>query len=89
MLIIVGIVALGGASDPATGRPNTQAWADWHLVGAIAGSLAILWTYVVAWNNVVANYEVIRKLVDEVTVIRQNRGLDPPNPKAKTLRGLG
>jgi hypothetical protein len=79
MLGVVGVIALGGAADPASGQPNTAAWADWHLVGAMGGILLILWTYVVAWNNVVANHEIIRIVVDEVGRIREKLGLETPN----------
>jgi len=81
MLAVVGIIALGGAADPATGRPNTQAWADWHLIGALAGIGLIAWTYVVAWNHILANHTIIQGLVAEVGRIRQERGLDRgPSP---------
>jgi len=76
MLAVVGIIALGGAADPATGRPNTQAWTDWHLVGAIVGIFLVAWTYLVAWNNIVANQAIIQSLVSEVQRIRLERGLD-------------
>jgi hypothetical protein len=76
MLTVVGIIALGGAADPATGRPNTQAWAQWHFVWAIAGILLIAWTYVVAWNNVFANHAIIEQLVAEVDRIRRERDLE-------------
>ncbi len=76
MLAVVGIVALGGAADPATGRINTQAWAEWHLVGSILGVVFIAGTYVVAWNNIFANHAIIAGLVAEVARIRRERGLD-------------
>jgi hypothetical protein len=76
MLAVVAIIALGGAADPATGRPNTQAWADWHLVGAGIGIGFIAWTYVVAWNNIVANHVIIQQLVADVARIRRERGMD-------------
>lgn len=72
MLAAVGIVALGGASDPATG-PNTRAWVDWHFGGALGGIVLIAWTYVAAWNNVVANQAIISQLVAEVAEQRRNR----------------
>ena len=80
MLAVVGIIALGGAADPATGRPNTQAWAEWHLAGAIAGILLIAWTYVVAWNNVFANHAIIERIVAEVGRIRRERGWNKLEP---------
>jgi hypothetical protein len=76
MLAVVGIIALGGAADPATGRPNTRAWAQWHLSGAVAGILLIAWTYVVAWNNIFANHAIIERLVAEVGRIRHERRLE-------------
>jgi hypothetical protein len=75
MLAVVGIIALGGAADPATGRPDTQAWADWHLVGAVLGILLIAWTYLVAWNNIFANQAVIERVVSKVAQIRRKRGI--------------
>lgn len=76
MLAVVGIVALGGASDPATGRANTAAWVDWHLTGAIAGFTLIAWTYLVAWNNVSAQHAIIQSIVSRVAEIRRARGLN-------------
>lgn len=76
MLAVVGIAALGGASDPATLRPNTQAWADWHLMGALLGIAFVGCTYFVAWNNIAANHRIIEGLVGEVRRFRQERGLD-------------
>jgi hypothetical protein len=80
MLTVIGIVALGGAADPATGRPDTQAWVQWHLVGAIAGVLVIGWTYVVAWNNVLANHAMIEQIVTAVGRIRRDRDGNKPEP---------
>jgi hypothetical protein len=82
MLSVVAIIALGGAGDPATGRPNTQWWADWHLFGACLGILLIAWTYLVAWNNIQANHAIIQLLVSEVARIRRQRGLDDSNATA-------
>ncbi|MCI0332330.1 MAG: hypothetical protein L0228_03770 [Planctomycetes bacterium] len=77
MLAVIGIIALGGASDPATG-PNTKAWADWHLGGALGGTAFIAWTYFAAWNNVLTNQRIINQLVAEVASIRRERALDHP-----------
>jgi hypothetical protein len=38
MLAVVTIVALGGAADPASGRPGTQQWVTPHLLGGIVPS---------------------------------------------------
>jgi len=75
-LTVVGIIALGGAADPATLQPNTKAWANWHLMGAFFGIALIVWTFLVAWNNIVANHAIIEQLVAEVARVRADRGLD-------------
>jgi hypothetical protein len=72
MLAAVGIIALGGASDPATG-PNTRQWTFWHLGGALGGIGLIAWTYFAAWNNVVLNQGIIQKLVLDVDKIRSEQ----------------
>lgn len=76
MLVVIGVIALGAAADPATGRANTQPWADAHLVGALCGAVFIAWTYVVAWKHVVANHRIIQGILEEVDRIRGERGLD-------------
>jgi hypothetical protein len=80
MLAVVVVISLGGAADPSSRGTNTQAWADWHLAGSIIGIAFIAYTYVAAWNNVVANNAIIERLVDEVQRIRRKRGLDDGTP---------
>jgi hypothetical protein len=76
MLAVVVVISLGGAADPSSRGTNSQAWADWHLAGAIIGIAFIGYTYVAAWKNVVANQAIIERLVGEVQRIRLERGLD-------------
>jgi hypothetical protein len=76
MLAVVGIIALGGAADPATLQRNTRDWADWHLMGAFLGIALIVWTYVVAWNNIMANHAIIKQVVADVSRVRSERGLN-------------
>jgi hypothetical protein len=76
MLGVVAVIALGGAADPASLQPNTKAWANWHLIGAFLGIGLVAWTYLVSWNNILANQAIITGLVDEVGRVRQRRGLD-------------
>ena len=77
MLTVVGIIALGGAADPATGRAGTQAWAIYHLSAALAGVALIAWTYFAAWQYVWQNHTIIQEIVAEVAQIRHERGLEP------------
>jgi hypothetical protein len=76
MLTVVGIIALGGASDPSTGRENTAAWVNWHFAGALGGVAVIAWTYLVAWNNVVSQQAIIQELVAAVAKVREKQELD-------------
>ena len=76
MLAVVGVSALGAAADPATLRPNTQAWANWHLLGACSGIVFIGWTYLLAWNNIVAYHAVLEGVGNEVARVRSELGLD-------------
>ena len=83
MLSIVGVIALGAASDPATGRPGTADWAIYHLAGAIAGVAVVVFSYTVAWHNLAANREVIRQILDQVRAIRTERGLEVAEPAGR------
>jgi len=76
MLTVVGVGALGAASDPGTGRANTAAMVPNHYAGALAGLAIVSWTYYRAWLNVVENQQVIENIVALVGNIRQQRGLD-------------
>jgi hypothetical protein len=76
MLAVVGIVALGGAADPATGRPGTQNWVTPHLVGAIALAALIAWCFQSQLPRIRRQQALIEEVLDEVRVIRRDRGLD-------------
>jgi membrane associated rhomboid family serine protease len=77
MLTVVAVIALGAAADPATRRPNTQAWTDYHLAGAFAGVALIAWTYYAAWQTIAANQAIIEQILVEVSRIRRERGPEP------------
>lgn len=83
MLTVVGVIALGAAADPATGRPNTQAWTNYHLAGALAGLAVIAWSYFAAWQYVWQQHAIIEQIVAEVGEIRRGRGLGALTPAAK------
>lgn len=78
MLTVVGVGALGAASDPGTGRENTADMADVHLAGALVGMAVICWAYYQVWLNIFANQRVIQEIVAQVAKIRRERGLDEP-----------
>ena len=85
MLAVVGIVALGGAADPATGRPGTQNWVTPHLVGAMALAALIAWCFQSQLPRIRRQQALIEEVLDEVRVIRRDRGLDLHSPRALAL----
>lgn len=76
MLAVLGVAMLGAAADPMTGRANTEAWANYHLVAAFAGIAFIAWTYYLAGTLIAANQGVIQRMVERVAQIRRDRGLE-------------
>jgi hypothetical protein len=46
------------------------------LAGAFLGIVLIAWTYLVLWNNIVANQAINEQVVDEVSQYRKATGLD-------------
>jgi hypothetical protein len=78
MLTVVVVGALGAASDPGTGRPDTESMASIHQIAALVGLCIVAWTYYQAWLNIAANQEVIARIVAQVQQIRTERGLDAP-----------
>ncbi|HVU86877.1 MAG TPA: hypothetical protein VHD36_06125 [Pirellulales bacterium] len=79
MLIVVGIVALGGAGDPAgTFRgtpPPGLTWTNVHFMSAVLGICFIAWASFAQYHNIVANHAVITDVMSEVGRIRAERGL--------------
>jgi hypothetical protein len=76
MLTVVGVVALGGAADPATGRPGTEWWVTPHLIGAFAGFLLLAWVFWTEWQYIAQNQAVIAEVLEEVHRIRVERELE-------------
>jgi hypothetical protein len=76
MLTAVGVVALGGAADPATGNAGTENWVTPHLLGACCGLMLIGWSFFVEWQNIHANYLIIEDVLAQVKRIRTERGLE-------------
>ena len=76
MLAVVGLISLGGACDPSTGQPNTEAWKMPHLIGSFVVLGFLAWASVVEWNNIFANQQVIAAVLEEVKQIRAEHGLE-------------
>ena len=76
MLVAIGIIALGGAADPATGRPGSEAWVVPHLIGALGGLTFVMFSLFMQWQNIAANHVLIEEILAEVRRIRAERGLE-------------
>jgi hypothetical protein len=76
MLVIVIVIALGAAADPATGRRNLEPWGTVHLVAASLGLFYMVASLYLTWNNVAAHHALIDRIVAEVGRIRRAKGLD-------------
>jgi hypothetical protein len=76
MLVIVAVISLGAAADPATGRRNLEPWATVHLIAASLGFLFIGYSFYVTWNNVAAQHALIDRIVEAVRQIRLEKGLE-------------
>ena len=76
MLIVLGIVALGGAADPGTGSATSEAWATPHMLAALGGFAFIAAAFFMQWQNIATNHELIEQVLAEVRRIRLERGLE-------------
>ncbi len=76
MLAVIGIAALGAAADPGNGRPTSQDWATPHMLAAMGGLAFIATAFLVQWQNIAANHELIGQVMNEVRRVRQERGLE-------------
>lgn len=80
MLIAVGIIALGGAGDPAGTFHGTPppglTWSNLHFMAAALGLCFIAWASVSEYSNIEANQAVIADVMQAVGRIRRERGLE-------------
>jgi hypothetical protein len=75
ILTILGIVALGGASDPSSGMTEASKWVSFHYAAAVAGVAIVGFSYLVQAQNLAANYQIINQIIGEVRNIREEHGL--------------
>jgi len=76
MLAVVSIVALGGAADPASGRPGTRDWVTPHLIGGLTLAAAIAWCFLAQLPKIRLQHELIEAVMTEVRDARRRRGLE-------------
>lgn len=83
MLSVVAIVALGGAADPAAGRPGSENWVTPHLLGGIGLAGLIAACFQAQRLRIRQQQGLIADLLAAVYEIRRSRGLDVEPPPAK------
>lgn len=87
MLVVVGVVALGGAADPAASLrlapPAGLTWANLHLIGAIVGLALVGLGFAVQRNNMEANHTIVEEVMAAVRQVRQERGLEVEDAVAR------
>jgi hypothetical protein len=76
MLAIIGVAALGAASDPGTGRSNTADWVMPHYFGALIALAFLALSFFVQATNIKAHYDVISDILADVGRIRGERGME-------------
>jgi hypothetical protein len=76
MLAVVGIVALGGAADPATGRATSADWVTPHLVGGLGLTAVIAWCFQAQVPTIRRQQELIDDVMAAVRRERVARGLE-------------
>jgi hypothetical protein len=76
MLAVVSIVALGGAADPASGRPGTQDWVTPHLLGGLGLAAVIAWCFQAQVPKIRSQQALIDDVMGEVRASRRRRGLE-------------
>ncbi len=76
---VVFIVALGGAADPATGRPGTQDWVTPHLIGSLLIVAGIAWCFQSQLPNIRRQHVLIEDIMSDVRTARLGRGLEIEN----------
>ena len=75
ILIILAIVALGGASDPSAGLTDSAQWVLAHYTTALVGVGLIGWSFLPQSRNIAANARLINEIVADVQRIRLEHGL--------------
>ena len=91
MLTVLGIIALGQASNPGIIRDGTANWVTPHLVGALLGTALIGFAFLRQGSNIAKNYALIDQVVAMVEKVREEKGLnagfdDEDSPVEKPIK---
>lgn len=84
-LAIILVATLGGLSDPSAAFNNNRLdrpafFVHWHYLVAMLGMLFIAWSFWIQYTRIAENYQVIGRIVSEVSRVRKERGLPVEEP---------
>jgi hypothetical protein len=75
MVWIGAVAGFGAASDPGNLMDHTQSWVPWHQILALAAPAVLAYAFFRQWACIDANQELLRQIMHEVSMARQQRGL--------------
>jgi hypothetical protein len=75
ILMILAIVALGGAADPSAGLTDSASWVLAHYTTALVGVALIGWSFLTQARTIAENAHLINEIVADVQRIRLEHGL--------------
>lgn len=76
VFVMLLIICLGAAADPAASGKASAHWVTPHFMGAILGTAAIAWAFWVQIGTVGKNFEIIQDILSQVNTIRRQQNLE-------------
>ena len=76
MCMVLGLFALGGASDPTTGLDATGKWVQPHFFVALGSLVVWVFSFMRQADYIGQNSTLVDTILEEVRKIRIERGLD-------------
>jgi hypothetical protein len=76
ILVVMLIVTLGAACDPATLRTTTAEWVVPHFAAAMGGGVWLVFSF---WQQAACirkNSAIVEQILKQVRTIRESRGLE-------------
>lgn len=76
VFVILVIICVGAAADPAANGEAAAQWVTVHLMVAVLGTAMIGWAFRVQISTVRKNFEVIQEILNQVNTIRRQQNLE-------------
>ena len=77
ILLVLAVIAMGGASDPGANTTNPASWVAPHRFLAIGATLWIGWSFLKQVVLVGSHYELIEEIIELVEEKRKGEGSEP------------